>query len=165
MHDAVDAAVIAAGTRLKLIASMAIVPATVDVEAANARKIPITTIPPIVTEATADLHFALLLTVARRVVEGDRILRGGVFPGAQSRHLEGAWIYGKCLGLIGGGGRISRAVARRARGFAMRLLYWAPRRIPAADERDLIGANQPAVFESVLGEPGSSKHVSRLNGP
>jgi glyoxylate reductase len=97
----------------------------------------VTVIPPVVTEATADLHFALLLAVARRVVEGDRLLRSGIFPGAQSMRLEGAAVSGKTIGLIGGGGRIGRAVARRARGFSMRTLYWGPRRIPEADEHEL----------------------------
>jgi len=136
MHDAVDAAVIAAGTRLKLIASMAIVPATVDVEAANARKIPITTIPPIVTEATADMHFALLLAAARRVVEADSALRGGLFPGSQSLHFAGAGVHGKTIGIVGLG-RIGRAIARRARGFDMTVLYTKRSRIPEAEEREL----------------------------
>jgi len=112
MHDAVDAAVIAAGTRLKMIASMAVVPATVDVAAASARKIPVTTIPPIVAEATADMHFALLLAAARRVVEADAALRGGLFPGSQSLHFAGAFVHGKTVGIIGLG-RIGRAIARR----------------------------------------------------
>ena len=67
-----------------MIASMKITPSDIDVAAATARRIPVTVIPPIVTEATADIHFALLLAVARRLVEGDRLLRSGVFPGAQS---------------------------------------------------------------------------------
>ena len=72
LHDTVDAEVIEVNPNLKLIASMAIIPAGIDVAAATARRIPVTTLPPIVTEATADLHWALLLAVARRVVEGDR---------------------------------------------------------------------------------------------
>jgi hypothetical protein len=92
---------------------MAIVPATVDVAAATARRIPVTTIPPIVTEATADLAFALLLAVARRVVEADAALRRGLFPGSQSHHFAGAAVHGKTLGVVGLG-RIGRAVARRA---------------------------------------------------
>ena len=69
---------------LRAVASMKITPSDIDVAAATARRIPVTVIPPVVTEATADLHFGLLLAVARRVVEGDRLLRSGVFPGAQS---------------------------------------------------------------------------------
>ncbi len=135
MHDAVDADLIAAGERLRVIASMAIVPATVDVAAATARRIPVTTIPPIVTEATADLHWALLLAVARRVVEADRALRQGLFPGSQSLHFAGAAVHGKTLGIIGMG-RIGRAVARRARGFDMRILYTKRNRLSEAEERE-----------------------------
>ncbi len=135
LHDKIDADIIAAGKRLRAIASMKITPSDIDVAAATARKIPVTVIAPIVTEATADIHFALLLAVARRVVEGDQLLRAGVFPGAQSAHLLGSWVHGKTIGLIGGGGRIGKAVAKRAQGFSMRTLYWTPRRKPENEER------------------------------
>jgi glyoxylate reductase len=136
LHDKIDADIIAAGKRLRAIASMKITPSDIDVAAATARKIPVTVIAPIVTEATADIHFALLLAVARRVVEGDQLLRTGVFPGAQSAHLLGAWVHGKTIGLIGGGGRIGKAVAKRAQGFSMKTLYWTPRRKPESEEKE-----------------------------
>ncbi len=136
LHDRVDRDVIAAGSRLRAIASMKITPSDIDVEEATARRIPVTVISPIVTEATADIHFALLLAVARRVVEGDRLVRAGIFPGSQSAHLLGAGVHGKTIGLIGGGGRIGRAVAKRAQGFSMRTLYWTPRRKPESEERE-----------------------------
>ncbi len=135
LHDKIDRDIIAAGMRLRAIASMKITPSDIDVAEATARRIPVTVIAPIVTEATADIHFALLLAVARRVVEGDHLLRAGVFPGAQSAHLLGSWVHGKIIGLIGGGGRIGRAVAKRAQGFSMRTLYWTPRRKPENEER------------------------------
>jgi len=135
LHDKVDRDVIAAGKRLRAIASMKITPSDIDVAEATVRRIPVTVIAPIVTEATADIHFALLLAVARRVVEGDRLVRAGIFPGAQSAHFLGAWVHGKTIGLIGGGGRIGRAVAKRAQGFSMRTLYWTPRRKPENEER------------------------------
>src|SRR4029077_15696611 len=122
LHDRVDAEVINTNPNLRLIASMAITPAGVDVAAATARRIPVTTIPPFVTEATADLHWALLLAVARRVVEGDRVLRSGIFPGGQSMHFMGSDVNGKTLGIVGLGS-IGEGVARRARGFSMRVLY------------------------------------------
>ncbi|MCI3953739.1 MAG: D-3-phosphoglycerate dehydrogenase [Burkholderiales bacterium] len=134
LHDRVDGDVIAANPGLKAIASMKITPSGIDVAEATRRRIPVTVIPPIVTEATADLHMALLLAVARRIVEGDRLVRAGVFPGAQSSHLEGVLLRDKVLGLIGGGGRIGRAVARRARGFGMKLIYSTPRRKPEAEQ-------------------------------
>ena len=134
LHDKVNAEVIAANSGLKAIASMKITPSDIDVAEATRRRIPVTVIPPIVTEATADLHMALLLAVARRVVEGDRLVREGIFPGAQSAHLEGVMVTGKVLGLIGGGGRVANAVARRARGFGMKLIYATPRRKPEAEQ-------------------------------
>jgi glyoxylate reductase len=137
LQDRVDGEVIAANAKLRAVASMKITPSDIDVAAATSRRIPVTVIPPLVTEATADLHFGLLLAVARRVVEGDRLLHAGVFPGAQSIRLEGAFVWGKTIGLIGGGGRIGRAVARRARGFSMRIIYWGPRRIAESEERQL----------------------------
>ncbi len=136
LHDRIDGELIAAAPRLRLIASMAIAPAGIDVAAATARRIPVTTIPPLVTEATADLHWALLLAVARRVVEADRALRAGVFPGGQSAHFVGADVAGQTLGIVGLG-RVGEAVARRARGFGMRILYTKRRRLDAAEEAAL----------------------------
>ena len=98
--------------------------------------IPVTVVPPVTTEATADLTFGLMLAVARRMVEGDRMVRAGKFPGGQSRHLLGAFVWGKTIGLVGGGGLIGKAVARRAQGFGMRVLYWTPRRKPESEERE-----------------------------
>ncbi len=137
LSDRVDADVIAANPKLRLLATMKITPSDIDVAAASARRIPVTVVPAIVTEATADLHFAILLAAARRVTEGDRLVRKGIFPGAQSTHLVGAGVWGRTIGLVGGGGRIGKAVARRAHGFSMRTLYWGPRRIPESDERAL----------------------------
>jgi glyoxylate reductase len=136
LQDTVDARVIEAAAKLRAIASMKITPSGVDVAAASARRIPVTVIPPMVTEATADLHMGLIIAVARRMLEGDRALRAGVFPGGQSMRFEGAGVHGKTLGLIGGGGRIGRAVAKRAQGFSMRCLYYGPRRKTDAEERE-----------------------------
>ena len=136
LHDRVDAGVLEAAPELRLIASMAINPANVDVPAATARGIPVTVIPPLVTEATADVTFALLLAVVRRVVEADGVLRSGVFPGSQSSYLVGGTVHGKVLGIVGLGG-IGTAMARRARGFGMPVLYTKRHRLPAAAERDL----------------------------
>jgi glyoxylate reductase len=136
LHDRVDAEVINSNPNLKLIASMAITPAGIDVAAATARRIPVTAVPPFVTEATADLHWALLLTVARRVVEGDRALRSGIFPGSQSMHFVGGEVNGKTLGIVGLGA-IGEAVARRARGFDMRILYTKRHRLDEAREATL----------------------------
>ena len=128
MHDKIDQSIIAANPDLRAITSMAITPSDIDVEEATRRGVVVTTVPALVTESTADICFALLLAVARRIVEGDKLVRRGVFPGGQSNHLVGGGVFGKTLGLVGGGGRIGSAVARRAHGFQMSVLYWSPRR-------------------------------------
>ena len=136
LHDRIDAGVIGANPRLRLIAAQSITPSHVDVAAATARGVPVTVVPPLTAETTADLAFGLMLAVARRIVEGDRLVRAGKFPGAQSSYLLGSFVCGKTIGLVGGGGLIGKAVARRARGFDMRVLYWAPRRKPESEERE-----------------------------
>jgi glyoxylate reductase len=136
LHDRIDRAVIEANPDLRLIAAQSITPSNIDVDAATARHIPVTVTAPVTTEATADLTFALMLAAARRVVEADRMVRAGKFPGAQSARLLGSFVHGRTIGLIGGGGLIGKAVARRARGFDMRVLYWTPRRKPESEERE-----------------------------
>jgi glyoxylate reductase len=136
LHDKIDRAVVDANPQLRLIAAQSITPSNIDVAAATARRIPVTVTAPVTTEATADLNFGLMLAVARRIPEGDRMVRGGKFPGGQSAHLMGSYVWGKTIGLIGGGGLIGKAVARRAHGFSMRVLYWTPRRKPEHEERE-----------------------------
>jgi glyoxylate reductase len=136
LHDRIDRDVVAANPKLRHIAAQSISPSNVDVAEATARGIPVTVVPPVTTEATADLTLGLMLAVARRVLEGDRLVRAGKFPGGQSRHLLGAYVWGKTIGLVGGGGLIGKAVARRAHGFGMRVLYWTPRRKPESEERE-----------------------------
>jgi glyoxylate reductase len=136
LHDKIDRTVIAANPKLRHIAAQSISPSNVDLAEATARRIPVTVVPPVTTEATADLTFGLMLAVARRMPEGDRLVRAGKFPGGQSRHLLGSFVHGKTLGLVGGGGLIGKAVAKRAQGFSMRVLYWTPRRKPEDEERE-----------------------------
>jgi glyoxylate reductase len=141
-HNDVDASVIDANRGLRLIASMAIEPASIDVGHATARGIPVTTIPPLVTEATADLHWGLLLACARRIPESEAALRRGVFPGAQSMRFVGGEVHGKTLGIVGIG-RVGQAIARRAAGFAMQVIY-ADRVRLAWQEEAVIGvAHRP----------------------
>src|SRR5262249_10586672 len=87
LHDRVDREVLAANPKLRAVTSMAITPDAIDVAEATARGIPVTVVPPIVGEATADLTFGLMIALARRMWEGDRLLRKGGFPGGQSNHL------------------------------------------------------------------------------
>ncbi|MGB6348397.1 MAG: D-glycerate dehydrogenase [Pseudolabrys sp.] len=135
LHDRIDRAVLAANPKLRAVCSMSITPDNIDVADATKRGIPVTVVPPIVAEATADIHFGLMIAVARRMGEGARLLRSGKFPGSQSSHLAGSFVYGKTLGLVGAG-RIGQATARRARGFGMKIIYWGPRRKYEA-EREL----------------------------
>ena len=150
LHDRIDRDVLTANPNLRALCSMTISPDAIDVAAATELGIPVTVIPPMVGEATADITLGLMLTVARRLLEGDRLVRKSVFPGGQSNYLTGSHVYGKTLGLVGGGGRIGKAVARRARGFAMRLLYWTPRRKPEAEERE--AGLTYAAFDQLLAE-------------
>jgi glyoxylate reductase len=118
-----------------------------DLDACTARGVLAPNTPDVVTEATADLTWALLLDVARRVAEGDRLMRSGVFPGSQSCYMVGGGVSGKALGIVGMGG-VGKAVARRAAGFAMRIAYHDPQRLPAAEEKALGLAWLP--FEALL---------------
>jgi glyoxylate reductase len=134
LHDRIDRAVLAANPKLRAVCSMSITPDNIDVAEATRRGIPVTVVPPIVAEATADIHLGLMIAVARRMIEGDRLVRAGKFPGSQSNHLAGTLVHGKTIGLVGGGGRIGKATARRAKGFGMRLIYWSPRPKPEAEK-------------------------------
>ena len=161
LHDKIDADVVAANSKLRLIAAQSITPSNIDVEAATARGIPVTVVPARTTEATADLAFGLMLAVARRMVEGDRLVRAKNFPGAQSNYLLGSLVWNKTIGLIGGGGLIGKAVARRAHGFGMRVLYYAPRRKPHDDE--LAAGLTYASLDDLLAESDFVSIHSPLN--
>ncbi len=132
LTDPVDAAVMdAAGPGLRVISNHAVGFDNIDVAAATARGIPVGNTPGILTDATADFAFALLMAAARRVAEGDRFVRAGRWRTWGPELLLGPDVHGATLGLIGFG-RIGQAVARRAAGFEMRILYFDPT-APAAD--------------------------------
>jgi glyoxylate reductase len=137
LHDIVDKDVMDANPKLRAITSMSITPDRIDVEEATRRKLPVTVVPAMAVETTADICWALMMSAARRVVEGDNMLRAGGFPGAQSNHLAGGFVWSKTLGLVGGRGRIARAVARRARGFDMKILYQSRQRMTPEQEQEL----------------------------
>lgn len=137
LHDTVDADVMAANPKLRAITSMSITPDRIDIAEATRRKLPVTVVPAMAVETTADICWALMMAVARNVVPGDKMVRAGGFPGAQSNHLAGGFVWSKTLGLVGGRGRIGRAVARRARGFDMQVLYQSRQRMTAEQEQEL----------------------------
>ena len=98
LHDKIDRAILAANKNLRAVTSMSITPDNIDVAEATKRRIVVTVVPPIVAEATADIHFGLMLAVARHMVEGDRMVRAGKFPGSQSNHLAGTYVHGRTRG-------------------------------------------------------------------
>jgi glyoxylate reductase len=148
LHDRITAAVIRANPNLRAIATMTITPANIDVAAATERGIPVTTIPSVLLDdATADLAWALLMAVARRVAEADRKAREGIVPGAQSLYYTAADVSGRTLGILGAGG-VGKEMARRALGFKMPVLYHDPRRLTPEQECELNCTW--ASFEEVL---------------
>ena len=126
LGDRIDAKTIHAATRLKLLANYAVGYNNIDLAAARQRGLIVTNTPDVLTDATADLTWALLLATARRVVEGDALVRSGGWTGWSPTQLLGAEVSGKTLGIIGMG-RIGQAVAHRAVGFRMPVLYHTSR--------------------------------------
>lgn len=131
LNDRIDASLISnAGSQLKVISQMSVGYDNIDVKAAQARDIPVGNTPGVLTDATADLAFALLLAAARRIVEGVEYIRAGKWRTWEPKALLGGDLSGATLGIIGLG-RIGKAVARRARGFDMRILAYSPSKNPA----------------------------------
>lgn len=126
--------------RVRIIANMAVGYDNIDVECATRHGVYVTNTPEVLTEATADLAFALILAVARRIVEADHFVRWGEWwrtgTPLHPKMMLGVDLYGKTLGIIGMG-RIGSAVARRARAFGMRIIYYNRRRLPEKLEREL----------------------------
>jgi glyoxylate reductase len=130
LTERVDAELMAAAPQLKVISNFAVGVDNVEVAEATRRKIPVGNTPGVLTDATADMAFALLMAAARRVVEGERYVRGGRWGTWSPQLLLGADLAGATLGLIGFG-RIGQAVAKRAQGFGLRVLYHDPSARPA----------------------------------
>jgi glyoxylate reductase len=132
-----DSSVLAhANPKLRLIANYGTGVDHIDIEAAYARGITVTNTPGVLTEDTADMTMALILAVARRLVEGERIAHSGEWLGWSPTWMLGHRITGKRLGILGMG-RIGSAVARRARGFGLAIHYHDRRRVPDALENEL----------------------------
>ncbi|MGE4299282.1 MAG: 2-hydroxyacid dehydrogenase [Desulfovibrionaceae bacterium] len=122
LTDTIDAAFFDAAKRLKGYANYAVGFDNIDVAEATRRKIPVSNTPDVLTRATAELAWALLFAVARRVVETDRIMRSGAWPGWGPLQYLGMDVSGATLGIVGAG-RIGTAMARMSRGFDMKVLY------------------------------------------
>jgi glyoxylate reductase len=131
--DRIDAEILDACPRLKVVANFGVGFNNIDVAAATARKIPVTNTPGVLTDATADLSFGLLLASARRLGEGERLVRARQWTGWEPMQMLGADVTGTTLGLLGYG-RIGQAMARRAQAFGMRVIYWNRTPLSSADE-------------------------------
>lgn len=135
LNDRIGAAEVAGAARLRAIANVGVGYNNLDVAALAARGIVATNTPDVLTETTADFGFALMMAAARRITEAEHWLRAGNWQGWGFHELLGAEIHGSTLGILGMG-RIGQGIARRARGFGMRVLYHNRSRLPAAVERD-----------------------------
>ncbi len=152
--DALDAA-----PHLRVVSNMAVGYDNIDVAACTARGIPVGNTPGVLTETSADMAFALLMAAARRLPEGERYIKGGHWQTWSPTLLMGQDVYGATLGIVGLG-RIGQAVARRARGFNMRILYHGGSDTTAAAE---LGA-EAVSLETLLRESDFVSLHAPLNG-
>jgi len=127
LGNRVDRDVIDAGKKLKIVANYGVGYNNIDAEYAAKKQVMVTNTPGVLTETTADLTWAILMAIARRIVEADRFTKSGRFAGFDPYRLLGTDVHGKTLGIVGLG-RIGQAVAKRSLGFDMKVLYFAVRR-------------------------------------
>jgi glyoxylate reductase len=160
LTDHFTAEVINALPKLRVIANVAVGFDNIDLEAATKRNVIVTNTPGVLTETTADFAFALLMAAARRIAEADRFLRAGRWREWNVDLLCGHDVYGSTLGLIGMG-RIGQSVARRGRGFQMRVLYHDATRQDSQSEKEL--GSEFVPLETLLRESDYiSLHVPLL---
>jgi glyoxylate reductase len=149
--DEIDADLLAtAGPQLRLLANFGNGVDHIDLAAARARRILVTHTPGVLTEDTADMAMALILSVPRRLAEGEKLVRSGQWQGWSPCGMLGHRIGGKTLGIVGMG-RIGQAMARRARAFGLRIVYHNRHRLPAVIEAEL-GATWQPDLDRMLGE-------------
>ncbi len=153
LTDRVDCNLIESSPRLRIIAQYAVGYDNIDIDCATRHGVYVTNTPGVLTDATADLTWALILAAARRIVEADRFVRSGEWyktrTGWHPMMMLGVEVHGKTLGIIGMG-RIGRAVAKRAKGFDMRVIYYDVVRLPEEVEREL--GVEYAPLEKLLAE-------------
>jgi lactate dehydrogenase-like 2-hydroxyacid dehydrogenase len=137
LSDRIDEGVISEAKSIKVISNYAVGYENIDIKTATAKGIIVTNTPGVLTDSTADMAWALLFSIARRIVEGDKVTRVGKFVGWAPKFLLGGDIVGKTLGIIGAG-RIGTAMAMRSRGWCMKVLYTTH-------------SNRNAVLEEMLG--------------
>ena len=136
LTEKIDEEVLAAAKGVRIIANVAVGYDNIDVAACTRHRVAASNTPGVLDETTADFAWTLLMTVARRVIEGDQLARSGQWKGWDLDQLCGGDVWGKTLGLVGFG-RIGRAVARRAGGFKMRVIYSDAVRAPLEAEQEL----------------------------
>ena len=155
LTDKVDGEVLDAAQGAKIFANYAVGYDNVDVQAATERGMCVTNTPGVLTETTADLAWALLMSAARRIPESDRYVRAGKFKGWGPMLLLGVDIYGATLGIVGPG-RIGTAVARRGKGFGMEILYCGENPLPEMEE---LGAKAVSLQELLTKSDFVSLHT------
>ena len=154
LPDRVDAALFETAPRLRIVSNLAVGYDNIDLAAANQHGVLVTNTPGVLTETVADLTFALTLAFARRIVEADATVREGKWNAWSPTFLLGKEVHGSTLGIVGLGS-IGLAVAKRARGFGMRVLYTSRSAKPeaeaalGAEQRDLMGLMRESDFVSV----------------
>jgi glyoxylate reductase len=160
LSDKIDAEVFEAAPNLKIVAQMAVGFDNIDVQEATKRSIYVTNTPEVLTETTADFAWALLMTVARRVAEADKYVRTGQWKvGWHPSMMLGRDVYGATIGIVGAG-RIGYALAKRAKGFDMKILYYDV--IPRPEMEKELGA-KPVNLDELLKESDFvSIHVSLM---
>jgi len=161
LTDTIDGELLDAAPNLKIVANYAVGYNNIDVDAATERGILVTNTPGVLRETTADLTWALLMSIARRVVEGDTFMRNGNYVGWAPMLLLGSDVYGKTLGIVGMG-NIGQAVARRAMGFDMKILYTDMYELPPLAE-NLINAEKVEMDELLERSDFVSLHVPLMD--
>ncbi len=156
LPDQIDAGLLAAAPRLRVVALLAVGYDNVDMAAATARRVLVTNTPGVLTETVADLTFALLLAQARRLPEASAAVREGRWPAWRPAYLLGRDVHGATLGIVGLGA-IGLAVARRGRGFGMRVLYTSRR--PQAETAAALGIERLDLDDLLRQSDYVSLHV------
>lgn len=149
LTDTIDAQVLDAADRLKIVANYAVGFNNIDIDAAVKRGIAVANTPGVLTETSADFAWTLLMAAARRLGEAERFLRAGKFKGWKPLLLLGDDVYGRVLGIVGMG-RIGKAVAERARCFKMKVIYYDERQLTSEEENQLNAEFYP--FEKLIRE-------------
>ncbi len=161
LTDTIDGELLDAAPNLKIVANYAVGYNNIDVDAATERGVLVTNTPGVLTETTADLTWALLMSIARRTVEGDAFMRAGKYVGWAPMLLLGSDVYGKTLGIVGIG-QIGQAVARRAMGFDMKILYSDMFTLPPIAEQ-LVNAEKVEMDELLERSDYVTVHVPLMD--